>query len=69
MCVCVCVSVCVRACVRACVSACVSVGGGVGDSVGEMELRVGSNTILLFLYIAASHMAHVLFWCVYIIHC
>ena len=47
---------------------CVSVGGGGGDSVGEMELRVGSNDSFS-LYIAASHMAHVLFWCVYITHC
>ena len=43
--------------------------GGGGDSVGGMELRVGSNMILFSVYIAASHLAHVLFWCVYIIHC
>ena len=46
---------------------CVSWGRGV-DSVGGRELRVGSNMILFSLYIAASHMAHILFWCVYSIH-
>ena len=45
VCVCVCVCVCVRACVRACVS------WGRGWGLGGMELRVGSNLMIHFLYI------------------
>ena len=65
---------CVCVCVCACVYVRMSVGGGGGDSVGGRELRVGSNMIhfqydSFSLYTASSHMAHVLFWCVYVIHC
>ena len=50
-------SVCV--CVCACV--CVRVSWWRGWGLGEMELRVGSNIMIhFFLYIAVSHMVHVL---------
>ena len=54
----VCVFVCVCVCVF--VRACVRVSWGRVWGLGEMELWVGSNIMIHFLYIAVSHMAHIL---------
>ena len=62
VCVCVCVCVCARARARVCM--CVSWGRGWG--LGEMELRVGSNIMIHFLYILLFLIWHMY---LYIIHC
>ena len=56
LCVCVCVCVCVCACVS----------WGQGWVLGEMELRVGSNTMIHLLYILLFLIWHMY---LYIIHC
>ena len=60
VCVCACVCVCVRACV------CVRVSWGRGWWLGEMELWVGSNIMIHFLYILLFLIWHMY---LYIIHC
>ena len=57
------VVMCARVCVRACVHVC-QLGAGVG--LGEMELRVGSNIMIHFLYILLFLIWHMY---LYIIHC
>ena len=52
-----------------CVCMCVCVSWGQGWGLAEMELRVGSNIMIHFLYILLLLVWHMYFLCVYIIHC